>query len=136
MSDNHRRHVAIKQGLLQFFVTPPQGRQAQYLNTLAAMISGLIGSKNAQLSSIAGEVSDAAKLESRITRFKRWVANPHIDYQLFFAPFARAVLQSLADRPLVLAIDGSVVRSRLRSLNAKRSVCGSGFASSLVSSAR
>lgn len=109
MSDNHRRHLAIKQGLMQFFVTPPQGRQAQYLNTLAAMISGLLGSKNAHLSSMATEVSDGAKLESRIVRFKRWVANPHIAHQQYYAPFARAVLRSLADRPLVLAIDGSAV---------------------------
>jgi hypothetical protein len=109
MSDNHRRYDAIKRGLLQFFEKPPQGRQAQYLETLTKMVSGLVGAKNSHLSSMADKVPDNAKRESRIKRFARFVDNEHINHATFFAPFARTLLLNLSHRPLVLAIDGSTV---------------------------
>jgi hypothetical protein len=109
MSDNHRRYDAIKRGLLQFFEKPPQGRQAQYLETLTKMVSGLVGAKNAHLSSMADKAPDNAKRESRIKRFSRFLDNEKINHATFFAPFARALLVNLSNRPLVLAIDGSTV---------------------------
>jgi hypothetical protein len=73
------------------------------------MISGLVGSRNAHLSSIAAKVPGKAKQESRIKRFARFVGNERIDQAQYYAPFARALLASLAGRPLVLAVDGSAV---------------------------
>lgn len=71
MSDNHRRYSAIKQALLQFFQPLPTGRHSQYLNVLIAMISGLVGARNAHLSSIASKVPSSAKRESQIKQFSR-----------------------------------------------------------------
>lgn len=109
MSDNHRRHNAIKAGLLQFFDSTPTGRQAQYLNVLIAMISGLVGARNAHLSSIASKVPSPAKRESQIKQFSRLLKNERVDQATYFAPFARALLAGLAHTTLVLALDGSVV---------------------------
>jgi hypothetical protein len=109
VSDNHRRHSAIKAGLMQCWLTNPTGRQAQYLNVLIAMISGLVGARNAHLSSIAGKVPSTAKRESQIKQFSRLVQNERVDQATYFAPFARALLNSLAHTTLVLALDASAV---------------------------
>lgn len=109
MSDNHRRHSAIKAGLLQFFDTPPTGRQAQYLNVLIALTCGLVGARNAHLSSIASKVPSQAKRESQIKQFSRLLQNERVEQATFLAPFARAVLAALSHTTLVLAIDGSAV---------------------------
>ncbi len=109
MSDNHRRYSAIKKGLLQFFEQNPTGRQAQYLNVLIAMISGLVGARNSHLSSIASKVPSSAKRESQIKQFSRLLQNERVDQATYFAPFARALLSSLAHTTLVLVVDGSAV---------------------------
>jgi hypothetical protein len=84
------------------------------LNTLAAMISGIVGSGSTNLPKIAGKVpgrvrEQKAKAESRVRRFERWTRNKDIESETFFLPFAVALLQSLAHVPLVLVIDGSIV---------------------------
>ena len=44
MSDNLRRYRAIRQALAQCYPTSSQGNFARHLNTLAALISGIVGS--------------------------------------------------------------------------------------------
>jgi hypothetical protein len=44
---------------------------ARHLNTLAALISGMVGSKSCQLPGIATKIPDGAKPESRVKRFTR-----------------------------------------------------------------
>jgi hypothetical protein len=78
MSDNLRRYRAIRQALKQCYPGEPSGRMAQHLNTLAALISGIVGSKSSQLPSIATKIPDAAKPESRAKRFSRWLHNERI----------------------------------------------------------
>jgi hypothetical protein len=95
--------------MLQFFEKAPSGRQAQYLNVLIAMVSGLVGARNAHLSAIASKVPSQAKRESQIKQFSRLIQNERVDHASFFAPFARALLASLAHTTVVLAIDGSTV---------------------------
>lgn len=109
MSDNHRRYNAIKLGLLQFFPTKPTGRQAQYLNVLVALVSGLVGGRNAHLSTIASKVPTRVKRESQIKQFSRFLQNEKVDQATFYAPFARALLASLCNAPLVLAIDATAL---------------------------
>jgi hypothetical protein len=80
------------------------------LNTLAALISGIVGSRSTNLPAIAGKVPDKAKRESRVKRFSRWTKNERINAQIYYLPYADALLKSLAvDRALLLAIDGSEV---------------------------
>ncbi len=54
---------------------------------------------------------DLTKRESQVKNFYRWLKNDHPaqDYRVVFAPFAQALLSSLAASPLVLVIDGSTV---------------------------
>ena len=56
MRDNLRRYRAIRQALAQCYPTSSQGNFARHLNTLAALISGIVGSKSTQLPHIATKV--------------------------------------------------------------------------------
>ena len=60
MSDNLRRYRAIKDAIKQLYPTEPAGNLARHLQTLAALISGTVGSKRTNLPAIAGQVPDGA----------------------------------------------------------------------------
>src|SRR4051812_8753658 len=108
MNDNLRRHRAIKEHLLQL-CPDASGHQKQHLLVLAALISGIVGSRHTNLPNIAAKVPTSTKRESQVKTFYRWLKNDHRaqDYRVVFAPFAVALLSSLAASPLVLVIDGS-----------------------------
>jgi len=109
MSDNLRRYRAIRKGLKQLYGTEPKGNLARHLDTLAALISGIVGSKSTHLPAVAAKVPDRCKRESRVKRFSRWVNNERIDMEVYFLPYANALLDGLALRSLLLAMDGSEV---------------------------
>jgi hypothetical protein len=109
MSDNLRRYRAIRAALIQGYPGQPTGTVARHLTTLAALISGIVGSKSTQLPSIATKVPDGAQAESRVKRFTRWVRNEQITTEVYFVPYAKVLLAHLALQTLVLVIDGSVV---------------------------
>ena len=73
------------------------------------MVFGIIQSRNVKLSEVASEVQNSGKDESKITQFRRWLANEAITFELYYLPFLRVVLTTLANtgQPLVLVIDGS-----------------------------
>jgi hypothetical protein len=73
------------------------------------MISGIVGSKRTNYPAIAQKSPDGNKPSSREKRFARWVSNDRVDFETYFTPYALALLLSLANGPLVLAIDGSQV---------------------------
>ena len=68
MSDNLRRYGTIRQALNKLYPSPPRGNLARHLNTLSAMISGIVGSKSTNLSKIAEYMVDSGKEESRIKK--------------------------------------------------------------------
>ena len=110
MSDTYRRYGAIKQGLLQFYQPRPTGHRERHLNTLVALICGLSGGQRAHLSTIADHApSDGADQESLITRFRRWLKHDTNTSKGWFLPVAKALLANLAQQPLTLVLDGSVV---------------------------
>lgn len=109
MSDNLRRYRAIKQALKQLYPKEPQGNLARHLNTLAGLISGIVGSKSTNLPHVASKVPDGRKVDSRVKQFTRWVSNGNIEFEIYFLPYAEALLASLAMRPLDLVMDGSTV---------------------------
>jgi hypothetical protein len=55
MSDNLRRYRAIRDALTQCYPGQPSGTVARHLITLAALISGIVGSKSTQLPHIAAK---------------------------------------------------------------------------------
>src|SRR5215475_586352 len=109
MSDNLRRYRAIRNALTQAYPTSPTGNFARHLQTLAALISGIVGSKSTQLPTLATKVPDGTKPESRVKRFARWIDNARILEEMYFLPYAEIVLTHLALETLVLVMDGSVV---------------------------
>jgi hypothetical protein len=82
---------------------------AQHLTTLAAFISGIVGSQSSQLPKIATKIPDRSKPESRVKRLSRWLDNEHIQEGIYFLPYAEMLLHQLALETLVLVMDGSVV---------------------------
>ena len=109
MSDNLRRYRAIRDALTQYYPGQPSGAVARHLITLAALISGIVGSKSTQLPHIAAKVPTGTKPESRVKRFARWCDNPHILEELYFLPYADVLLRHLALQTVVLVMDGSGV---------------------------
>jgi hypothetical protein len=76
---------------------------------LAAMISGIVGSKSTQLPQIAGKVPEAAHPTSVEKRMKRFVINEKVDNEQFFTPYAKALLREIDSPEIVIAMDGSAV---------------------------
>ena len=109
MSDNLRRYRAIREALTQCYPSQPSGTVARHLITLAALISGIVGSKSTQLPHIAAKVPNGSKPESRVKRFARWCDNAHILEEISFLPYAEVLLRHLALQTLVLIMDGSGV---------------------------
>src|SRR5256712_3179605 len=109
MSDNLRRYRAIRDALTQYYPGQPSRTVARHLTTLAALISGIVGSKSTQLPHIAAKVPNGTKPESRVKRFTRWVDNAHILEEVYFLPYAEVLLRHLALQTVVLVMDGSRV---------------------------
>src|SRR3989441_12386083 len=109
MSDNLRRYRAIRDALTQGYPGQRTGTVARHVTTLAALMSGIVGSKSTQLPHIAMKVPDGTKPESRIKRFTRWLDNERILEEMYFLPYAEILLTHLALETLVLVMDGSVV---------------------------
>jgi hypothetical protein len=109
MRDNLRRYRAIRDALIQCYPGQPSGTVARPLSTLAALISGIVGSKSTQLPQIAAKVPKGPKPESRVKRFARWCDNARILEAVYFLPYAAVLLRHLALQTLVLVMDGSGV---------------------------
>ena len=64
MSDNLRRYRAIRDALTQWYPGQPTGTVARHMSTLAALISGIVGSKSTQLPSVAIKIPDGTSSKS------------------------------------------------------------------------
>lgn len=109
MSDNLRRYRAIRDALTPWYPGQPSGTVARHLVTLAALISGIVGSKSTQLPHIAAKGPNGTKSESRVKRFARWCDNAHILEEVYFLPSVDVLLRHLALQTVVLVMDGSGV---------------------------
>src|SRR6187402_1746498 len=107
MSDNLRRYRAIHHEIRQWFPPTLNARQSRHLTTCAALISGIVGAQHTHLDKVAAKVPLQAKPASRTKRFVRYLANDTISPALYFLPFAKPLLRSLAHRTLILILDGS-----------------------------
>jgi hypothetical protein len=87
MSDNLHRYRAIRDALTQCYPGQPTGTVARHLTTLAALISGIVGSKSTQLPSVATKIPDGTKPESRVKRLTRWLDNERIMEEVYFLPY-------------------------------------------------
>jgi hypothetical protein len=92
MSDNLRRYRAIRDAFTQGYPGQPTGTVTRHLTTLAALISGIVGSKSPQLPSVATKIPDGTKPESRVKRLTRWLDNERILAEVSFLPYAEILL--------------------------------------------
>jgi hypothetical protein len=109
MSDNLRRYRAIRDAFTQWYPGQPSGTVARHLITLAALISGIVGSKSTQLPHMAAKVPNGTKPESRVKRCARWLDHAHILEEVSCLPYADVLLRPLAWQTVVLVMDGSGV---------------------------
>ena len=100
---------AIRDALIPGYPGQLPGPRTRHLTALAALISGIVGSKGTQLPHIATKVPDGTQAESRVKRFARWMRNDRITEEVYFVPYAQVLLAHLALQTLVLIMDGSVV---------------------------
>lgn len=108
MSDAHRRYRAIQQALTQALPSRENSHQAKAIQTLSALICGLVGAQHSHLSQLVRKSPRfGAKATSRLKQFQRWLTNERVTSESFFLPFAQALLEALAHQPLVLMMDGS-----------------------------
>src|SRR4029453_3298978 len=99
----------MQEALKQWYPGHPTGRVARHLTTLAALISGIVGSKSTQLPSVATKIPDGTKPESRVKRLTRWLDNVRILEEVYFLPYAESLLAQLALETLVIVMDSSVI---------------------------
>src|SRR5262249_11790311 len=109
MSDNLRRYRAIRDALTQWYPGQPSGPVARHLTTLAALMSGIVGSKSTQRPSVATKIPEGTKPESRVKRLTRWRDNERSWEEVYFLRDVDLLLTQLALETLVVVMDGSVV---------------------------
>lgn len=105
MTDRQRVYTEVLRTLKGLMKTYKQG----HVVTLVMMITGIVMSKKAQLSVMSSELPHWAKAASIEKRMHRFVKNERIDVQMYYMPFAQALVAALSHEPLVLAMDGSQV---------------------------
>ena len=103
MTDCYRVYTKVKKMLKQMMKLDNQGQVV----TLAMMISGIVMSRNAQLSAMSLEIPSETKEKSIEMRMRRWVKEEQIDVEAVYMPFACQILEALSHLPLVLVMDGS-----------------------------
>jgi len=109
MSDHLRRHRAIHAALLPGYSGQLTGTLVRHLTTLAALISGIVGSQSTQLPTMAARLPDRTHPASRVQRFARWLKNDQRTTEVSCVPYAQILLAPLAFQTLALVVDGSVV---------------------------
>jgi hypothetical protein len=62
------------------------------LTTLAALISGIVGSPSTQRPSVATKIPAGTKPESRVKRLSRWLDNACILEEVYFLPHVDLLL--------------------------------------------
>jgi hypothetical protein len=109
MSDGRTTYRRVIEFIKCLYPGELKGNLHRNMNTLTAMITGIIIGKETQLPQIAANVPEAIKLPSTEKRFKRLIINENINEQTYFLPFVQSVLTNLGLEEMVLAIDGSLV---------------------------
>lgn len=102
MTDRDKVYTKVKKTIKRMMKMDHQGQVV----TLAMMISGIVLSRNAQLSAMSSEIPTDTKEKSIEMRMRRWVKD-EIDVETVYLPFARQILEALSHLRLVLVMDGS-----------------------------
>src|SRR5262245_36135323 len=108
MHINFQTYRSIKHTLAHVLHTRRNTHHEQHLNTLALLICGIVSAQHVQFDKIAAQAPiRKRKNESLITRFRRFVKHDEVTPEALWLPFARAVLEGLAQAPLTILLDGT-----------------------------
>ena len=102
MTDRDKVYTRVKKTIQKMMKMDPQGQVV----TLAMMISGIVMSRNTQLSVMSSEIPTKTKEKSIEMRRRRWVKDD-IDGETVYMPFARQILEAWSHLALVLVMEGS-----------------------------
>jgi len=102
MTDRDKVYTKVKKTIKQMMKLDHQGQVV----TLAMMISGIVMSRNAQLSAMSSEIPTKTQEKSIEMRMRRWVKDD-LDVEMVYMPFARQIVEVLSSSSLVLVMDGS-----------------------------
>ena len=69
-------------------------RQANHINFLSVLVSGIVQSKSVKLDDIAGEVPRTGKMASQVMQLRRFLKNKNISIDLYYLPFIETVLRN------------------------------------------
>lgn len=105
MTNQMKVYTKIMQKLKKMMPQTPQNQMV----TTAMLVAGIVLGRKAQLSAISLEIPHTAKPASLEKRMHRFVKNERFEVEANYLPFAELILAHLADKPLLLAIDGSSV---------------------------
>ena len=94
MSDCKTTHRKVKEFVKCLYPSQLKGNLERNMNTLTAMITGIIIGKETQLPQIATNVPEYIKLTSSEKRFKRLIINKKVTEQTYFLPFIQSLLIS------------------------------------------
>ena len=108
MSDCKDIYRKVQEFMRNFHSEPITGNLARNMNTLAAMITGILVGRETQLPKIALNVPDPVAAASVEKRVKRLLINNSVSEEIYFFPFIQTMLLKLGLEELVIAIDGSV----------------------------
>jgi len=109
MSDCKTTHRKVKEFVKCLYPSQLEGNLERNMNTLTAMITGIIIGKETQLPQIATNVPEYIKLTSTEKRFKRLIINNKVTEQTYFLPFIQSLLIKIGLKKMVFAIDDSLV---------------------------
>jgi hypothetical protein len=109
MSDYKTIYRQVKEFVKRMYPLKLTGNLRRNMNTLTAMMAGIIIGKQTQLPKIAANVPELIKLPSTEMRFKRLIINEKVTEETYFLPFIQSLLINLGLEQMVLAIDGSLV---------------------------
>ena len=110
MNDNRQVYRSINNPIGQFYANESKGNLTLQLNTLTALMTGIVQSNQSQFPLIDGKVPDDTKLESRVMKYRRWIQKEQNDLEIYYLPFVRELLAALAEtRTLLLVMESSEV---------------------------
>jgi len=108
MHSTFQTYRTIKRALAQTLHTRAHSHAEQHLNTLTLLICGIVGAQHVQFDKLASHAPIRhRKNESLITRYRRFVKHTDSTAEALWLPFARPLLQGLAQTPLTILLDGT-----------------------------
>jgi hypothetical protein len=103
MSDSLRTYCAVKRRICQTL----QDEHHYRVTNLSLMITGVVRSRSVQQTQVAGEVPLRCQDKSFVQRQRRFLMNPAVEPDRFYAPFIRPFMQARQRHMLPLILDSS-----------------------------